>query len=77
LNDPFLVFLFWGPTSALTNNPKGFRIWGVLVLILMSIGLRFALFPRGELTGPSAYVLLALAVLMYIIGGFFHLAKKN
>lgn len=75
MRDPFLVFLFWGPTSAFTDNPKGFRPWAVGILALMGIGLWFALFPRGELTGPDAYVLLALAVFFYIVVGFFHLRK--
>lgn len=75
-NDPFLVFLLWGPVSVFTNNPKGFRVWGMYSLALLAIGLWFALLPRGELTGSSANVLLILAVLQYIIIGFFHLWKN-
>lgn len=74
-NDPFLIFLLWGPLSVFTDNPKGFRIWGLLGLLLISIGLWFALLPRAELTGPDANIVLVLAVLYYIILGFFHLRK--
>jgi hypothetical protein len=75
--DPFLVFLSWGPVSIVTDNPKGFRNWGLALLVLFCVGLWFALFPRGELTGPSACVVLVLAVMLYIIFGFIHLLKND
>lgn len=72
--DPFLVFVLWGPMAILRNrNPRGFRIPGVVILVLFGIGMWFALYPSGELVGGKELILLAMAIAAYIVVGFFYI----
>jgi|GEM_PF-4924527 len=76
--NPVLVFLFWGPLSIFTDrHPKGFRNWGIFLIVLLAIGAWLAKYPDGELIDGKQYVLLWFAGISYLATGFLYLWMRH